>query len=82
MWDGGPVNNLGQVLHRCPALGGEEVAPAAAAVDSSSADGPLIVGAHPFGCTVAPGTHVDGPLVVSGLPLNARLPQEDMDWDQ
>lgn len=43
MWDGGPVNNLGQVLHRCPALGGEEVVSAA---DSSSTDGPLIVGDH------------------------------------
>ena len=42
VWDGGPVNNLGQVLHRCPALGGEEVVPAA----DASAHGPLIVGEH------------------------------------
>ena len=42
MWDGGPVNNLGQVLHRCPALGGQEVVPAAQG--SSPADGPLLVG--------------------------------------
>ena len=46
MWDGGPVNNLGQVLHRCPALGGDEVVPAAQG--SSPADGPLIVGDHPL----------------------------------
>ena len=46
IWSGGPVDNSGQYLHRCPALGG---VPVVAASGPDATDG-LFVGARAVQC--------------------------------